>query len=210
MAPGGGLELVVSARDTETAGIDGVKRELLAVSVFLVNSRREALSRFGDVVFCFQARLQLDFAAGFEQLRRPRVLRCDGPRRAPRRPALPRRLLLRRRPQHAPAIGPHPTKKAASRPSSPTRCPRRTSRSSAPTLTFAGVERGDGGAGEAAEDVAALEAALAALPTAYAVWAKGQAALITGIQGVRRRETAQIASTTSSLPGSASRTASRG
>ena len=66
MAPGGGLELVVSARETVTAGIDGVKRELLAVSVFLVNSRSEALRRFGDVAFCFQARLQLDFERGFE------------------------------------------------------------------------------------------------------------------------------------------------
>ena len=66
MAPGGGLELVVSARDTVTAGIDGVKRELLAVSVFLVNARTEALGRYGDLAFCFQARLQLDFERGFE------------------------------------------------------------------------------------------------------------------------------------------------
>ena len=66
MAPGGGLELVVSARETVTAGIDGVKRELLAVSVFLVNSRSETLRRFGDLAFCFQARLQLDFERGFE------------------------------------------------------------------------------------------------------------------------------------------------
>ena len=66
MAPGGGLELAVSARETVTAGIDGVKRELLAVSVFLVNSRSETLRRFGDLAFCFQARLQLDFKSGFE------------------------------------------------------------------------------------------------------------------------------------------------
>ena len=66
MAPGGGLELVVSARETDTAGIDGVRRELLAVSIFLVNSRSEALRRFGDLAFCFQARLQLDFDRGFE------------------------------------------------------------------------------------------------------------------------------------------------
>jgi hypothetical protein len=65
MAPGGGLELVVSARPIDTAGIDGVKRELLAVTVFLVNSRPMTM-RFRDVVFCFQARLQLDFPAGFE------------------------------------------------------------------------------------------------------------------------------------------------
>ncbi|MFZ2103787.1 MAG: hypothetical protein WAV18_00140 [Roseiarcus sp.] len=66
MAPGGGLELVVSARDTVTAGIDGVKRELLAVSVFLVNARTKTLGRYGDLAFCFQARLQLDFEGGFE------------------------------------------------------------------------------------------------------------------------------------------------
>lgn len=48
MAPGGGLQLVVSARPTRTAGIDGVHRDLLAVSVFLVNARAETLRRFGD------------------------------------------------------------------------------------------------------------------------------------------------------------------
>lgn len=65
MAPGGGLQLIVTARPTRTAGIDGVHRDLLSVSVFLVNARTEALRRFGDVAFCFQARLELRFAGGF-------------------------------------------------------------------------------------------------------------------------------------------------
>lgn len=67
MAPGGGLQLVVTARPTQTAGIDGVHRDLLSVSVFLVNARTEALRRFGDVAFCFQARLELRFTRGFER-----------------------------------------------------------------------------------------------------------------------------------------------
>ena len=47
-------------RPIDTAGIDGVKRELLAVSVFVINARPTTL-RFRDVAFCFQVRLQLDF-----------------------------------------------------------------------------------------------------------------------------------------------------
>jgi hypothetical protein len=66
MARGGGLELLVSCRNTEAGGIDGVKRELLAVSVFLVNARPEPFGRFRDMFSIFQARLQLDFPGGFE------------------------------------------------------------------------------------------------------------------------------------------------
>lgn len=64
--PGGALELTVSVRPTHTAGIDGQRRELLAVSVFLVNRRSEALRRYGDLAFCFQARLELTSTRGFE------------------------------------------------------------------------------------------------------------------------------------------------
>ncbi len=67
MAPGGGLEIVVVARETRTAAIDGQVRDLLAVSIFLVNRRAETLRRFGDVALCFQARLELSYAAGFER-----------------------------------------------------------------------------------------------------------------------------------------------
>jgi hypothetical protein len=64
--PGGALELAVSVKPTHTAGIDGQRRELLAVSIFLVNRRSEALRRYGDLAFCFQARLELTSAHGFE------------------------------------------------------------------------------------------------------------------------------------------------
>ena len=64
--PGGALELTVLVRETHTAGIDGKQRYLLAVSVFLVNRRDEALRRYGDLAACFQVRLQLDHAGGFE------------------------------------------------------------------------------------------------------------------------------------------------
>jgi len=64
--PGGALELAVSVRPIQTAGIDGRRRDLLAVSVFLVNRRSEALRRYGDLSFCFQARLELTAEGGFE------------------------------------------------------------------------------------------------------------------------------------------------
>lgn len=64
--PGGALKLTVLVRETHTAGIDGKQRNLLAVSVFLVNRRAEALRRYGDLAACFQARLQLNSDVGFE------------------------------------------------------------------------------------------------------------------------------------------------
>lgn len=64
--PGGALKLTVLVRETHTAGIDGKQRNLVAVSVFLVNRRAEALRRYGDLAACFQARLQLNSDVGFE------------------------------------------------------------------------------------------------------------------------------------------------
>lgn len=66
--PGGALELAVSIRPTQTADIDNKRRDLLAVSVFLVNRRSEALRRYGDVARCFQARLELEYDRGFEAI----------------------------------------------------------------------------------------------------------------------------------------------
>ena len=63
---GGGLMLVATARPTRSAPIDGESRDVLAVSVFLVNRRSENLRRFGDIAFCFQARLALACEDGFE------------------------------------------------------------------------------------------------------------------------------------------------
>jgi hypothetical protein len=64
--PGGALELAVSVRPTQTADIDIKRRDLLAVTVFLVNKRSEALRRYGDVARCFQTRLELGHEGGFE------------------------------------------------------------------------------------------------------------------------------------------------
>ena len=183
MAPGGGLELVVSARPTVTADIDGVKRELLAVSVFLVNSRPRTLRRFGDVAFCFQARLQLDFAARLRAPRRPRLLRRDGFRRTPRRPALPRRLLLRGRPQHLGRLGRAGRRRPRDHASSPIRCRRRMSRSSAPTSTFPASNAAWTRSPWPPRDAATLDAALGGLPVAYAAWAQAQARVASRIGG---------------------------
>ncbi|MBU3888768.1 DISARM system helicase DrmA [Methylosinus sp. KRF6] len=189
MAPGGGLELVVSVRETATAGIDGVRRELLAVSVFLVNKRARTLSRFGDVAFCFQARLQLDFAGGFE----PRDDRASYDAQDPDE----RLADLHYCDVYSYAVGhnssgdwaPAVEGRVTSVFTNP--LPTQEVEKLGSDIPLAGVERGMERLAEAAEDIAALDAALAALPAEYARWAKSQAALVGPLDGVRRRETAQ-------------------
>jgi hypothetical protein len=189
MAPGGGLELVVSARPINTAGIDGVKRELLAVSVFLVNARPEALRRFRDVVFCFQARLQLDFLAGFE--RRDDRASYDAY-------DFDERLAdLHYRDVCSYAVG-HNTSGDWTAPDAEGRVtsvftnplPVQEVEKLGADIDEPGVERGMAALAVAAQDAAKLDAALSALPGAYEAWAKAQAGLIAQIDGMRRREIA--------------------
>ena len=189
MSPGGWLELVVSARETETAGIDGVKRELLAVSVFLVNARPEALRRFGDVAFCFQARLQLDFPQGFERRDDRASYDADG---------FDERLAdLHYRDVCSFAVG-HNTSgdwaapaegRVASVFTNP--LPAQQVEKLGADIPLAGVERGMEALAEAAIGVATLGAALDGLPAAYARWAQAQVQLASGLKGVRRREVAK-------------------
>ena len=190
MAPGGGLELVISARETETAGIDGVKRALLAVSVFLVNSRPEALRRFGDLSFCFQARLQLDFASGFE----PRDDRAsyDAKDRDERLADLHYCDICSYSVGHN-ASGDWAPPDADGRVTSvfTNPLPAQDVEKLGADVEIAGVERGMEALALSAEDVATLDAALGALPKAYAAWALAQAPLAAGLTGLRRRETAQ-------------------
>jgi hypothetical protein len=189
MAPGGGLEIVVSARAIDTAGIDGVKRELLAVSVFLVNARPEALRRFGDVVFCFQARLQLDFPAGFE--RRDDRASYDAVEFDERLADLHYRDVC------SYAVG-HNTSGDWAPPDAEGRVttvvtnplPVQEVEKLGADIDVAGVERGMAALAEAEQDTAKLNAAVGALPRAYEAWAKAQAGLVSGIDGVRRREIA--------------------
>jgi hypothetical protein len=190
MAPGGGLELVVSARETVTAGIDGVKRELLAVSVFLVNSRSEALRRFGDLAFCFQARLQLDFERGFEN-------RDD--RASYDATEFDERLAdLHYRDVCSYAVG-HNTSGDWAPPDAEGRVtsvftnplPAQDVEKLGADIDVPGVERGMEALATAAASVATLDAALAALPVAYAKWAKAQAQVAARLGGIRRREIVQ-------------------
>jgi hypothetical protein len=190
MAPGGGLELVVSARETETADIDGVKRALLAVSVFLVNSRPEALCRFGDVAFCFQARLQLDFASGFER-------RDD--RASYEATDFDERLAdLHYRDVCSYAVG-HNTSGDWAAPDAERRVtsvftnplPTQDVEKLRADIEVPGVERGMRALPEAAKDVATLDAALSGLPIDYARWALAQAGMASRLEGVRRQEIAQ-------------------
>ncbi|WP_442755892.1 DISARM system helicase DrmA [Methylocystis sp. JAN1] len=190
MAPGGGLELRVSVRETTTAGIDGARRDLLAVSVFLVNARAETLRRFGDVALCFQARLQLDFPRGFE----PRDDRASYESRE-----FDERLAdLHYRDVFSYAVGHNTSGDWA--PGAEGRVttvftnplPMQEVEKLGADIPVAGVERRMEELAKEAEIPPALDAALAALPAEYALWAKRQAGLVPGIPGARRRETAQI------------------
>jgi hypothetical protein len=190
MAPGGGLELVVSARETVTARIDGVKRELLAISVFLVNARSEALRRFGDLAFCFQARLQLDFARGFEN-------RDD--RASYDATDFDERLAdLHYREVCSFAVG-HNTSGDWAAPDAEGRVttvftnplPTQDVEKLGADIDIPGVERGMDALAKAAAGIATLDAALSGLPLAYAAWAQAQAQMAAGLDGVRRREIAQ-------------------
>src|SRR5271165_2522553 len=182
MAPGGGLELVVSARETETADIDGVKRELFAVSVFLVNARPEALRRFGDVVFCFQARLQLDFPQGFERRDDRASYDAEG---------FDERLAdLHYRDVCSFAVGhntsgdwaaPDAERRVASVFTNP--LPAQEVDKLGADIPLAGVERGMEALAEAAGDAATLGAALDSLPVAYQTWAQKQARLASRLEG---------------------------
>ncbi len=190
MASGGGLQLVISARPTETAGIDGQSRKLLAVSVFLVNARAEALRRFGDVVFCFQARLQLEFDAGFEH--RDDRASYDAPDFDERLSDLDYRDVFSYAVGHN-SSGDWATPDAQGRVtqvfSNP--LPTQEVEKLGADIDIPGVERGMEALENAAEDAATLDAALKSLPLEYAIWAKAQADGAAGLNGRRRREIAK-------------------
>ena len=190
MAPGGGLELAVSARETVTADIDGVKRELLAVSVFLVNSRSEALRRFGDVAFCFQARLQLDFERGFEN--RDDRASYDATDFDERLGDLHYRDVCSFAVGHNTSgdwVAPGTGDRVTSVFTNP--LPAQEVEKLGADIPLAGVERGMEALAETAKDATALGAALDGLPLAYDKWAQAQARLSSGLEGVRRREVAE-------------------
>lgn len=190
MAPGGGLQLVVSARPTKTAGIDGIHRNLLAVSIFLVNARTEALRRFGDVAGCFQARLQLDFAKGFE----PRDDRASYEAKD-----FDERLAdLHYRDVCSYAVGHNtsgdwlsadPKGRVTTVFTNPVPC--QEVEKLGADIDVPGVERIMEALAIAGRDVSTLRSALAGLPIAYAAWATGQAKLVSGIDGVHRQEVAR-------------------
>lgn len=190
MAPGGGLQLVVSARPTRTAGIDGVHRDLLAVSVFLVNARTQTLRRFGDVTFCFQARLQLDFAGGFE----PRDDRAsyDAEDFDERLADLHYRDVFSYAVGHNTSgdwVEPDAADRVATVFTNPLPC--QEVEKLGADIPLPGVERTMEKLAETAMDATALKAALAALPAEYAAWAAEQAAQVTGIEGRHRQEVAR-------------------
>jgi len=189
MAVGGGLELVVSARPIDTADIDGVKRELLAVSVFLVNARPHTI-RFRDVAFCFQARLQLEFTRGFERRDDRASYESD---------EFDERLAdLHYQDVCSYAVG-HNTSGDWVAPDGERRVttvftnplPMQEVEKLGADIDIAGVERTMAALAKAAEDVGTLDAALSSLPVAYEAWASNQAEIVAGLEGNRRREVAE-------------------
>ncbi|WP_331318996.1 DISARM system helicase DrmA [Methylobacterium mesophilicum] len=188
--PGGGLQLVISARPTRTAGIDGVHRDLTALSVFLVNARAETLRRFGDVAFCFQARLELTCEQGF-------AARDD--RASYAAEEFDERLAdLHYRDVCSFAVG-HNTSGDWAEPDEDGRVkwvftnplPVQEVEKLGADIDLPGVMRGMEALAQAAGDPATLSATLAALPQEYAVWAAGQAASVAAIEGQRRQAVAR-------------------
>jgi hypothetical protein len=188
MAPGGGLQIVVSARQTRTASIDGKKRDLLAVSVFLVNARAETLRRFGDIAMCFQARLELQFDSGFESRDDRASYDADD---------FDERLAdLHYRDVCSYAVG-HNTSGdwvAADEDGKVTAVftnplPQQEVEKLGADIEEPGVVRGMEALAEASGDAGALRDALSALPRAYLVWAEAQAKV--EVEGKRRQEIAR-------------------
>lgn len=188
--PGGGLELVVMVRPAQTADIDGVRDDVLAVSVFLVNARSETLRRFGDVAICFQARVELHSTQGF-------AARDD--RASYDATDFDERLSdLHYRDVQSFAVG-HNTSADWTVPNgdglvttvftNPMPC--QEVEKLGADINVSGVERGMEALEAASVDATSLEAALAALPVEYAKWALEQDGLIPAIPGSRRQEVAR-------------------
>ncbi|MBZ9916581.1 MULTISPECIES: DISARM system helicase DrmA [unclassified Mesorhizobium] len=186
--PGGGLELAVSVRPTQTAGIDGRQRNLLAVSVFLVNRRSEALRRYGDLAFCFQARLELTSSLGFEPNDDRASYDSDG---------FDERLsdlhycdvvsyaIGHNSSGDWSAQGDHRVTNVFTNP-----IPSQDVEKLGADIDLPGVTRGMEALGKAAEDVEGLRTALEQVPAAYAAWAVEQAAAVGNIDGQKRQDVA--------------------
>ncbi|MBB2817296.1 UNVERIFIED_ORG: hypothetical protein GGD59_000514 [Rhizobium esperanzae] len=188
--PGGGLELVVTARPAQTAGIDGVRDNVLAVSVFLVNARSETYRRFGDIAFCFQARLELHAPEGFA----PRDDRAS----YDANDADERLADLHYRDVYSFAVG-HNTSADWCAPDEQDRIvtvftnpiPCQEVEKLGADIPVPGVERRMEELEKAAGDVASLTAVLSSLPIEYAKWAVEQDGLIGGVAGARRQDMAR-------------------
>lgn len=187
---GGGLELVVTARPAQTAGIDGVRDNVLAVSVFLVNARPETYRRFGDIAFCFQARLELHTPEGFA----PRDDRAS----YDANDADERLADLHYCNVYSFAVG-HNTSADWCAPDEQDRIvtvftnpiPCQEVEKLGADIPVPGVERRMEELEKAAGDVASLTAALSSLPIEYAKWTLEQDGLIGGVVGARRQEMAR-------------------
>jgi hypothetical protein len=188
--PGGALQLVVSVRPTKLAGIDSAHRDLLAVSVFLVNARAEVLRRFGDLAFCFQARLELTFPGGF-------AARDD--RASYDAHDFDERLAdLHYRDVCSYAVG-HNTSGDWAAPDAEGRVttvftnplPCQEVEKLGADIDIPGVERDMKALAAASNDTAALSAALASLPTDYAEWAVDEATKVAAIEGTQRQDVAR-------------------
>lgn len=187
--PGGGLELAVSVRPTRTAGIDGRQRDLIAVSIFLVNRRSEALRRYGDLAFCFQARLELNSSLGFEpnddrasydadefDERLSDLHYCDVASYATGHNSSG---------DWAATDSDHRVTSVFTNP-----IPCQDVEKLGADIDLPGVTRGIEALAKAAEDAESLRAALEQIPAAYATWALEQAATVGKIDGQKRQKIA--------------------
>ena len=187
--PGGALKLTVLVRPTHTAGIDGVQRSLLAVSVFLVNRRAEALRRYGDLAACFQARLQLNSDLGFEPKDDRASYDSDD---------LDQRLADLHYADVASYATGHNTsgdweenEGGRVRTVFTNPIPQQTVEKLGFSREVPGVERGMEELARAALDAQTLTAVLEPLPLAYATWAADRAKEVGKLDGAKRQEVAR-------------------
>lgn len=189
--PGGALKLTVLVRETHTADIDGKQRSLLAVSVFLVNRRAEALRRYGDLAACFQARLQLNSEIGFEPKEDRASYDSDD---------IDQRLADLHYADVASYATGHNTSGDWTDADTDGRVttvftnpmPQQTVEKLGFTRQVPGVERGMEALAQAALNAQTLAAVLEPLPVAYAAWAAERAKEVAALDGSKRQQVAQL------------------
>jgi len=187
--PGGGLALVRHARSYDVRQPDGTVERVRALTVVLVNRRRQPGRRFLDVACAFQVRLELRCPQGFLPRRDMSGHWSNDPDR--RLADLHYRNVAEYAVGRASSAGWTRDDDGVVRAVWTDPLPQAEVERVVPNEEIGSVTWGmEQLATIAAAGADALQAALAGLPSQYAAWIAGQAAAIPAIPGPRRQETA--------------------